>query len=215
MKSIIIGAGTYGEVYLHYLKKSNVEIVGFLDDDPGKKGVEINGVPVRGRIDDLENLAETGVRGVYCPIGSNALRVAVHCRARNLGFITPNFIHESAVVDSVLEDDCGIFLLAGAVVMPHVSIEKDVMISMGAKIAHHTKIGQGAFLSTNVSVGAGISLGRCSYIGMSATLVTGKCKSTGPNALVGAGAVVVSDVGEGEVFAGVPAKCIKRVNGIN
>lgn len=214
MKSIIIGAGTYGEVYLHYLKKSNVEIVGFLDDDPIKKGAKIHGVPVLGRIDDLENLADIGVRGVYCPIGNNALRVTVHCRARNLGFVTPNFMHESAVVDSLLEDDCGIFLLPGAVVMPHASIERDVMISMGAKIAHHTNIGQGVFLSTNVSVGAGISLGERSYIGMSATLVTGKCKSIGHDSLVGAGAVVVSDVGEGEVFAGVPAKCIKRIGGI-
>ena len=34
MKSVIIGAGTYGEVYLAYLQEAGVEIVGFLDDDP-------------------------------------------------------------------------------------------------------------------------------------------------------------------------------------
>lgn len=29
MKSVIIGAGTYGEVYLAYLQEAGVEIVGF------------------------------------------------------------------------------------------------------------------------------------------------------------------------------------------
>ena len=32
MKSVIIGAGTYGEVYLAYLQEAGIEIVGFLDD---------------------------------------------------------------------------------------------------------------------------------------------------------------------------------------
>ena len=34
MKSVIIGAGTYGEVYLAYLQEAGIEIVGFLDDNP-------------------------------------------------------------------------------------------------------------------------------------------------------------------------------------
>lgn len=29
MKSVIIGAGTYGEVYLAYLQEAGIEIVGF------------------------------------------------------------------------------------------------------------------------------------------------------------------------------------------
>ena len=34
MKSVIIGAGKYGAVYLSYLKEAGIEIIGFLDDDP-------------------------------------------------------------------------------------------------------------------------------------------------------------------------------------
>ena len=34
MKSVIMGAGTYGEVYLAYLREAGVQVVGFVDDDP-------------------------------------------------------------------------------------------------------------------------------------------------------------------------------------
>ena len=46
MKSVIIGAGTYGEVYLAYLQEAGVDVVGFLDDDPKYKGTDVRGVPV-------------------------------------------------------------------------------------------------------------------------------------------------------------------------
>ena len=43
MKSVIIGAGTYGEVYLAYLQEAGVEIVGFLDDNPKYVGTNVRG----------------------------------------------------------------------------------------------------------------------------------------------------------------------------
>ena len=46
MKGVIMGAGTYGEVYLAYLQESGVEIVGFLDDNRELHNCLIKGVPV-------------------------------------------------------------------------------------------------------------------------------------------------------------------------
>lgn len=50
MKSVIIGAGTYGEVYLAYLQEAGVEIVGFLDDDPRYINQKVCGIPVLGKL---------------------------------------------------------------------------------------------------------------------------------------------------------------------
>ena len=76
MKSIIIGSGTYGEVYLAYLQEAGVEVVGFLDDDPKYHGQKVRDIPVLGPISLLETLKEThGVEAVYCPLGNNKLRV--------------------------------------------------------------------------------------------------------------------------------------------
>lgn len=54
MKSIIIGAGTYGEVYAAYLQEGGVDIVGFLDDNVNLHAKYVRGIPVLGGIDKLE-----------------------------------------------------------------------------------------------------------------------------------------------------------------
>lgn len=59
MKSVIIGAGTYGEVYLAYLQEAGVEIVGFLDDNPKYVGTNVRGIPVLGEIPMIEAVKKT------------------------------------------------------------------------------------------------------------------------------------------------------------
>lgn len=209
MSAVIFGAGTYGEVYLHYLRDAGVDVVGFLDDDSAKHGSRVLDVPVLGGSDYLAGALDAGVAQVFCPVGNNAVRLRVNRQARAMGLVTPNFVHRSAMVDSQLAADAGIYVFPGSVIMPFVDIRPDVMISMGVKVAHHTTLEDGVFLSTGVSVGASICLRERAYVGMSATLVTGKCRSVGAGAMIGAGAVVVSDVPDDAVFAGVPAKMIK------
>ena len=59
MKSVIIGAGKYGAVYLSYLKEAGIEIIGFLDDDPKEWEKSVDGIPVLGSISTLESLKAT------------------------------------------------------------------------------------------------------------------------------------------------------------
>lgn len=58
---LIIGAGDAGEMLLREMKQNPdraFEPVGFLDDDPGKRGRTIHNVPVLGKIDELEQVAQ-------------------------------------------------------------------------------------------------------------------------------------------------------------
>ena len=209
MKSIIIGAGTYGEVYLAYLQEAGVEIVGFLDDSPEKQGKIVRGVPVLGGTELLETLAGThGVRGVYCPLGKNRLRVKLLSRARELGYETPCFVHRNAVLSPGVKLGNGVYILLGSTVMPHTEIRDFCMISMGVHLAHHAVLCEGTFLSTGVNFGASMRAEKFAYVGISATIMTG-VKSLGEDCLVGAGAVVIRDVPAFAVVAGVPAKILK------
>ena len=58
MKSVIIGAGTYGEVYLAYLQEAGIEIVGFLDDNPRYINQKVCGIPGLGELDFLACLKD-------------------------------------------------------------------------------------------------------------------------------------------------------------
>ena len=215
MKSVIIGAGTYGEVYLAYLREAGTDVVGFLDDAEEMQGKLVRGVPVLGKTDLLPTLAGThGVRAVYCPLGKNRLRVQFLKKARELGYETPCYVHPSVIVSPGVKIGNGVYVLLGTTIMPHTEIRDFTMISMGVRLAHHAVLNEGTFLSTGVDFGASIAAEKFAYVGISATIMTG-LKRLGEDCLVGAGAVVIRDVPAGAVVAGVPAKILKYKPGFD
>lgn len=210
MKSIIIGAGTYSEVYLAFLQEAGTDVVGFLDDDEKYSGKDVMGIPVFGTTAMLPELkGKYGVEAVYCPIGSNKTRVHFLELARSLGYKTPNFIHRTVVIGpNVTIAEEGVYILQATQIMPFVLIEKDVMISAGSNIIHHCHLSQGTFISNGVNFGAFVLAEKYAYIGMGSTVMTG-VKVVGEDCLVGAGAVVVKDVPAKAIVAGVPAKVLR------
>lgn len=209
MKSIIIGAGTYGEVYAAYLQENGVDIIGFLDDNVNLHAKYVRGIPVLGGIDKLESVKYThGVEAVYCPLGNNELRVKVLSEAKRMGYKIPNFIHPSVLISPNVEIGEGVYILLNTSIMPYVRIKDYVMISMNANIAHHSMLEEGTFISTGVNFGASIIAHKFSYIGISATIMTG-IQELGEGSLIGAGAVVIKNVPANAVVAGVPAHILK------
>lgn len=208
MKSVIIGAGTYGEVYYSYLKEAGVEIIGFLDDAP--KSDKICNIPVLGKTDILPDLkSKYGIEAVYCPLGNNKLRVNFLSYAKELGYKTPNYIHPSVIISPNVIIGDGVYILLGTTIMPFTIIKNYVMISMGVHLAHHSILEEGVFLSTGCNFGASIIANKYAYCGISSTIMTG-IKELGENCLIGAGAVVVKDVEANTVVAGVPAKVLRK-----
>lgn len=209
MKSIIIGAGTYGEVYLAYLQEAGVDVVGFIDDNPKLEGNKVRGIPVIGKMADLASLRDAhGVEAVYCPLGNNKLRVEFLTKARELGYKTPNYIHPSVLISPNVSIGEGVYILLGTTIMPYTIIKDFVMISMGVHVAHHNVLEEGVFLSTGCNFGASIIAHKYVYCGISSTIMTG-LHTLGEDCLIGAGAVVIRDVEPKAVMAGVPAKVLK------
>ena len=209
MRSVIIGAGTYGEVYLAYLQEAGVNVVGFLDDDPKFVGQSVGGIPVLGGVSRLIDLKETeNVEAVYCPLGNNKLRVKFLTMSTKLGYETPNYVHPSVVVSPHVKMGKGVYILLGTTIMPYADIKDYVMISMGVHLAHHTILEEGVFLSTGCNFGASIHAHKYAYCGISSTIMTGM-HELGEDCLIGAGAVVIKDVPDRAVMAGVPAKLLR------
>jgi len=209
-KAIIIGAGTYGQVYAEYIKDfAKYEVIGFLDDDTTKHNLLVNSLPVLGSVSLLNTLPEKDKTAVFVPIGNNKTRLHILRLSESLGYQTPGFIHPDVQIHHSIKLGKSVYILPSTSIMPHTIIEDYVMISMGVNIAHHTVIGMGSFLSQGVNVGASINIGENSFLGIASTIMTG-IKGIGSNTIVGAGAVVIKDLPENVVAAGVPAKIIKQ-----
>lgn len=59
VRTLLIGAGDAGALYIRALKdRSDIHVVGFLDDDLNKQNTTIYGYPVIGKISDLEDIVE-------------------------------------------------------------------------------------------------------------------------------------------------------------
>lgn len=209
MRSVIFGAGTYGQVYLAYLQEAGIDVIGFIDDDPTIQNTKVNGVPVIGCSNALSDLKEKyDIEAFYCPLGNNKLRVKFMKMAKEAGYKLPNFIHPSVVISPNVSIGEGVYILLGTHVMPHVTIGDYVMISMGVNLAHHTILEEGVFLSTGCNFGASIIAHKYAYCGISSTIMTG-LHELGEDCLIGAGAVVIKDVPEKAIMAGVPAKVLR------
>jgi len=91
---LIIGAGDAGEGVLRELYRLPVEkyhVVGFIDDDPRKRGMRIHGVPVLGGVDDLAEIAgrqnaEEVVIALPRPTRDELRRIIEVCKGQRLTF---------------------------------------------------------------------------------------------------------------------------------
>jgi sugar O-acyltransferase (sialic acid O-acetyltransferase NeuD family) len=209
MKVIIAGAGTYGSVYHKYLiDEAKHDVIGFVDDDRDKIGTLINGLKVICQTRQFKRLKQLGVEGVICTIGNNKIRQRLLKEYLANGFELPCFIHESVIMSDNVKIGKAVYILPGTIIMPFAEIHDFSMISMGVKLAHHTILREGSFLSTGVNMGANIDFGVCSFAGIGSTIST-DINSIGKNVTIGAGAVLIHDVPDNAVVVGNPGRIIK------
>lgn len=205
-KCVIVGAGTYGEVYAAYLKE-DYEIVGFIDDDSALVGKKIVGFPVLGNSEFLFSQLNRDV-SVFVPIGNNKIRVSLLEKLNKAGFSTPSFIHPKTRIHSSVSIGKGVYILSATNIMPFTTIADCTMISMGVNIAHHVVIEKGCFFSQGTNIGASINIREQAYFGIGSILMTG-VSNVGKKTMIGAGAVIIKDVPDEVTMVGNPGRIIK------
>ena len=100
----------------------------------------------------------------------------------------------------------GAIIMAGTVISNNVHIRIGCLINPNCTISHDTMIGDFVEISPGVQITGYCRIGNYCNIGTNATLLP-KIK-LGNNVTVGAGAVVIKNVGNRLIVAGVPAKAL-------
>ena len=94
---VIVGAGAVGK-YVNYILSlhEEVEVVGFLDGDPGKRGQLVDGRPVLGGDEAIADLYTKGVRHAIIGVGTPELRCQLRQTVTAAGLQLDRAIHPSA-----------------------------------------------------------------------------------------------------------------------
>lgn len=143
---------------------------------------------------------------VIVATGSNDLREAKILQLKTMGIPLATVVHPTAVISPSAGISPGCTVLATAVINPNARVGTGCIVNTGAVIEHdcvvedyvnicpkavmagHTVVGYKSFLGTGCAVIDDIRIGR--------------------ETVIGAGAVVIHDVPDSSVVAGVPAKPI-------
>lgn len=180
-------------------------VVGFIDDvSPERQGESFLGSKVLGGVEQLEKLRRERVAKGIVAVGDCPARLRLSETLEIHGFELARAVHPKATVARDAALGPGTVVCAGAVVGPGTKVGKSVIVNTAASVDHDCVVDDGAHIGPGAHLGGLVRVGRGAWIAIGATVVDRA--EIGAGSVVGAGAVVLSDIPPHKVFFGVPAR---------
>jgi len=214
-KILILGAGQHGRVVANLLKtskntKNKFTVFGFLDDNPKLQNTKVFGIPVVGKISELEEIKKKskikyGIMGIsnrFLESRGKYFEKLILAKYKSV-----NVIHDSAIVDKQSKIGIGNVINPICVVNAFAKIGNNCVIYTSSVIEHEDIIGDNVFIGPGVLLTADVKVGNNTFLGVGSRIIPHI--TVGENVTIGAGSVVIRDVGDNEKVAGIPAKPIK------
>jgi len=135
--------------------------------------------------------------------GSNEKRRQAVAYLQGRGARLASIVHPAAIVSPSATVGAGSMILAGAVIGPEAMLGDACIVNHCASVDHHCRLGDFANLSPGARLGGGVVLEDEVFLGLNACVLPRL--RIGARSIVGAGAVVRTDVPPGTTMVGVPA----------
>ncbi len=207
---LIIGAGGHAVSMLTLLSRC----VGFkpmgLIDSFQQIGKVIHGLQILGSEAELPKLSEKhSVKHFLVAIGDNFQR---HATAKRLqqrlpDAVLPTLVDPSAVVAADAQLAPGVVVMAQAHVGAGCVLAEGSLLNTQASLDHDSSLDPFASLAPGVTTGGRVRIGTGTFIGLGANLIHGV--QVGSHTVVGAGSLVLSDLPDGVLAFGTPARVVR------
>jgi sugar O-acyltransferase (sialic acid O-acetyltransferase NeuD family) len=208
---VILGAGG-GAKSIHWLAESindarpTWNLLGFIDENPELHGTNLCGAPVLGGFDWFDDHRALLLHGVGYP--QVRRRFARLARDRGLDFVLA--IAPEVRYSRFVTFGSGSVICSGSVLTSHISIGSHCLVNMNCTIGHDTVLEDYCVLAPGVHLSGTSHLEEGVDVGAGAVILPGY--RVGRNSVIGAGAVVRTDIPANVVAVGVPAQVIRTLS---
>ena len=197
MGIFVAGSGSFAAEIGDWARAAGHDVVGLIEmTDASRIGGTAHGLPVVG--------LEPPASGSSAVLGLGGDRRAHWAELARQGWSATSITHPSACLAGGVKLSPGVAVGPGAVIGAATEIAEHAIVSRGALVGHHVRVGAYATLNPGVNVGGNTAIEDGAFIGMGAIVVNGV--TVGAGAVVAAGAVVVGDVAARSRVQGVPAR---------
>jgi UDP-perosamine 4-acetyltransferase len=206
-RPILLGAGKTAELLLDLMEWAGARWTECrLYDDQRAGGTGPRGLAVAGGLEAGIRAALDEKAPTYVALGSKsaALRHFVRANLERRGVPLPNLIHASSVVAPSATLGGGIVLFPHCVIGPRVRLGSGVCAFSGTLIEHDSRLAENVWAGPGVVLSGFVAVGAHTFLGAGCVL-SRECH-VGERTLVGAGATVVTDLPDGVIAAGTPAR---------
>jgi len=182
---------------------------GFLDDDKSTWGKEIYGQEVLGSLTLAKSLQDCCfVNGIGSPLNFWRKKDIISKTGLPLERFE-TIIHPSASVSQMSKLGFGSVVFQNVTITSNVKVGNHVIILPNTVISHDSVIGDYTCIAGGVCMSGGVKVGSLCYLGTNSSILS---KVTIEDyCLVGMGGVVLNNCRGGSIYAGNPARFLKKV----
>ena len=198
-------------VVRHYLTfHSPYEVVAHTVDRSYMQGTDYEGLPLV-PFEIIEETYSPDSYSMLVVVGyrhANELRAQKYAEVKKKGYKLITYVDErSAVAEGVeIGDNC--IIAANQTVDPFVKIGNDVIIRNACYIGHNVVIEDHCFIAAHVAIAGGSIIGPYTFLGINSTIRNDV--KIGKGCVIGAGALILRDTGEYEVYRGFEGELLPK-----
>lgn len=200
-KVVVFGTEQWADLaHFYFRHDSPHEVAAFTVDQDYLREAEHRGLPVAA-FEEVEELYPPDDHEMFVPISfkrMNHLRAEKFAAAKEKGYSLVSYVSSKATTWPGFECGENCFIFEDNTVQPFVEIGDDVVMWSGNHIGHHTTIKDHVMVTSHVVISGACMIEPYCFFGVNATVrdETVVARET----LVGAGAVILRDTKEFEIY---------------